>query len=251
MRSADMSASIYTKDFLDLHEKQALQSARIVVPMVLNIVSPTSVIDIGCGRGAWLRAFHENGINRIKGLDGYYVDQSELLIDRSCFQAVDLSIPFEIEEKYDLAICLEVAEHLSSMNSRNLVRSLTDAAPLVLFSAAIPRQKGTGHINEQWPSYWKELFAEQSYERLDPIRRLILQDGRVDWWYRQNIFLYASQKAIAQSDTLRSEKELAACADIEFIHFSIVYSYSVPSLRDAIREVPKAAWRAVQRRFKK
>src|SRR5205823_3545352 len=128
---------------------------------------------------------------RLRGLDGPSVDASHLLIDPACFTPVDLARCPELAETFDLALCLEVAEHLPPRASRPLVRLLTRAAPLVLFSAAIPGQGGVGHRNEQWPDYWRARFAEFGYRRLDPVRRHVWQDPRVAGWYQQNLYLYA------------------------------------------------------------
>lgn len=239
-----MTTPAYTNDFFDLQKEGSLQSARIVVPVLLNLVRPASVIDIGCGHGAWLRAFKENGVQVLKGFDGSYVDRSKLLIDPACFNPVDLTRPFKIRERYDLAVCLEVGEHLPEKVSQSLVAELTEAAPLVLFSAAIPGQRGLNHVNEQWPSYWQTSFERRGFHRLDPIRRHILMESKVEWWYRQNIFLYASQDAIANSSALQAEKELANNMDFELIHGSIFYRYK--SLRGILREVPRVARRKIK-----
>lgn len=244
-----MHNATYNDDFFDLQVRGALQSARVVAPILLNLIKPTSVIDVGCGRCAWLRAFQENGVKVVKGLDGPYIDPPKLLIHPSFFYAVDLSKAFEIDGQYDLAVCLEVAEHIPEANSQILIRALTQAAPLILFSAAIPGQGGTGHVNEQWPSYWRSLFDERGFRMLDPIRRHIWQDTRVEWWYRQNILLYASSAAIAQSTTLQAEEKLATCADLEYIHTAILSRYTTPSLRFILRQVPQAVYRGIKNRL--
>lgn len=236
--------SAYDNDFFDQQKIGALRSARIVVPVLLKVVKPRSVIDIGCGHGAWLRAFQENGVQVIKGVDGAYVDQSRLLIDPASFSPADLSQPLKIDKPYDLATCLEVAEHLPERVARYLINNLTQAAPLVLFSAAIPGQHGLNHINEQWTSYWQTMFQDRGFRRLDPIRRHIWHDERVEWWYRQNINLYASESAIMNSTSLQAELELAGTTEFELIHRSIFYRHE--SLRGIIREVPRLARRKIK-----
>jgi hypothetical protein len=236
--------SVYDDQFFDLQKVGALRSARIVVTVLLNVIKPKSVVEVGCGHGAWLRAFQENGVQVIKGLDGPYVDKSKLLIEPSCFGPADLSQSLKTDKHYDLVTCLEVAEHLPEKVGRGLIMNLTDAAPLVLFSAAIPGQGGLNHINEQWPAYWQALFAERGFVRLDPIRRHIWQDDRVDWWYRQNIYLYASEAAIKNSSSLQAERALACTTEFELVHLSIFYRYK--SLRGIIREVPRVARRKVK-----
>ncbi len=205
---------LYGRGFAESELQGAVESARAVVPIVMNLIHPGSVIDIGCGTGAWLRAFQECGVDNVLGLDGDYVDQSMLLIDSQYFAPVDLRSPLSINGRFDLALCLEVGEHLWRENNRSLVRALTAAAPMVLFSAAIPGQGGTGHVNEQWPLYWHKLLGDQRYQGLDLIRRAILFDRRVEWWYRQNITLFVSEEALAGNDLLKAS--VAAHPDVEF-----------------------------------
>jgi 2-polyprenyl-3-methyl-5-hydroxy-6-metoxy-1,4-benzoquinol methylase len=106
----------------------------------MNLLHPQSVLDLGCGQGAWLRAFEEHGVESIRGFDGDYVDRSALLIAPSAFSTIDLTSPMTIEGHYDLALCLEVGEHIAAKHARRLVQTLTSLAPVVLFSAAIPGQ---------------------------------------------------------------------------------------------------------------
>src|SRR5918999_332033 len=178
---------VYDDAFFDSITEGSLQSARVIVPILLNVINPKSVIEVGCGRGAWLKVFQENGIDLIRGIEGPWIDESKLLIHNASLRIADLSQPFKIDGQYDLAVCLEVVEHLPPNAGRFLILQMTTAAPLVLFSAAIPGQGGEGHVNEQWPDYWDKVFAEFRFRRLDPIRQQLMQDSRVEWWYRQNI----------------------------------------------------------------
>jgi SAM-dependent methyltransferase len=210
----------YDREFFHSRSRGALESARIVAPLVCALVPPTSVVDLGCGRGEWLRAFTENGASRVAGFDGDYHDPATLLIDSANFISADLAKLTAIGGTYDLAVCIEVVEHLPPAAGRNLVRALTEAAPVVLFSAAIPGQGGTNHINEQWPSYWIKIFAGYGHRMLDPIRPLIRDDARVKPWYRQNLMLFASSAALAANDKLRAEAAGPPRADLEWVHIS-------------------------------
>lgn len=176
-----MQSTVYDESFWANHLKCLVQSARVVVPVVTELVGPQSVVDVGCGIGAWLGAFAESGVKVVRGLDGDYIDRRRLCFDVSSFTAVDLRTSIEIPGKYDLAVCLEVAEHLPARQAGSLVTALTGAAPVVLFSAALPGQGGTSHINEQWPEYWRRLFEARGYWMLDPIRPRICEDNRVAW----------------------------------------------------------------------
>jgi len=231
----------YDDPYFDALRGGSLRSAQVVVPIVLGLVKAQSVIDVGCGSGAWLRAFKENGVKTVRGIDG--AQYSELLIDPSEFDKVNLEQPFKMERQYDLAVSLEVAEHLPSRKSRNFVACLTALAPVILFSAAIPGQRGTHHMNEQWPTYWQALFQEHGYRRLDRIRPHILNHSQVEWWYRQNIYLFASQQGIGRSPVLQGED---AFDNLELTHPAVFER--LLSVRGLLRELPRAVRRRYNRR---
>jgi len=168
-------------------------STQVVVPLVMNLVHPTSVVDVGCGLGTWLSAFVEAGVERILGIDGVDIVQEELAIPSERFVATDLAFPYTVGEKFDLVVSLEVAEHISPDAAETFIDTLTNLGPVVMFSAAIPHQGGHHHVNEQWPSYWAELFRLRGYQAVDCIRPIIWGDNRVQYWYRQNIILFCKE----------------------------------------------------------
>lgn len=211
----------YDRAFFEQIADESLPSARIVVPMIMDLARPKSVIDLGCGPGAWLRAFKENGVEVVCGIDGEYVDQSTLLIDKTEFVAADLTKPINISRDYDLAICIEVAEHLPDSATNHLIAQLAKAAPLVLFSAAIPGQGGINHVNEQWPSYWHKRFSEQGCVRLDLFRPRIRDDLRICSFIRQNLFLFASKEWVASNPTTRAFIHDAERFDVNWVHASL------------------------------
>ena len=81
-----------------------------------------SVLDVGCGAGAWLTVWKSLGAETL-GLDGNYVRPEQLLISPGEFSAVDLSASFSLDRRFDLAQSLEVAEHLPA-SSGGFVDSL-------------------------------------------------------------------------------------------------------------------------------
>ena len=174
-----------------------LESPRRIIPEVAQYVPTKRVVDVGCGLAAWLKVFQEEGAERVLGIDGDYLNLNKVLIDKEDILKTNLEEldEFPTEEQFDLAICLEVAEHLKPASAENLVAFLTSLADAVLFSAAIPFQGGLNHINEQWPDYWQALFAAQGFEFHDLIRPVIWNDSQIKWWYRQNIFLITRQGA--------------------------------------------------------
>jgi len=178
------------------------ESAAVVVPRIVDAVAPGSVVDVGCGLGAWLAVFSEHGVRDVVGIDGPWIDRTTLEIDAAYFQVADLHEPLVLGRRFELALCLEVAQLLDPTLAKQLVRSLTALSDTVVFSAAIPGQGGLGHVNEQWPSYWADLFAERSYIATDPFRLHIWEEPNVKWWFAQNTICLVSPEALARLPAL-------------------------------------------------
>jgi SAM-dependent methyltransferase len=192
----------YSPEYFSSIRAQSRASARVVAPLVMQLLQPRSVVDVGCGTAAWAAAFKAAGVGEVLGIDGDYCTRAELEIAETEFQAADLTKPIEFGRRYDLAICLEVAEHLEPQYATPLIDSLTRLAPVVLFSAAIPFQGGEHHVNEQWPAYWIELFAERGYIVFDVLRQSLWTNKEVAWWYAQNMLLFVDRKAVNDSPKL-------------------------------------------------
>ncbi len=237
----------YDTSFFDFIDDSSLSSARAIVPLVREIVPCRSVVDVGCGRGAWLRIFQEHGVERILGLDGSYVDRAKLLVPQESFRQTDLAKPFHIEGSFDLVVCLEVAEHLPQSRSADFVKELCRAAPAVLFSAAIPGQGGTGHINEQWPEFWSEVFSANAFVRLDPIRPAVLTDSRVAFWYKQNAYLYVREDLVSRDPRLQKERDLAASQAVQIV--SSQRLIPLKSVQGLTGELFSAVLRSLRRRL--
>ena len=178
------------------------ESAAIAVPLVMDEIGPRSVVDVGCGLGAWIAVFSEHGATDVLGIDGPWVDQALLEVPAEAFQAADLSKPLEIGRRFDLAVCLEVAHLLEPSLAERLVLTLMSLSEVVVFSAAIPGQGGFGHLNEQWPRYWAELFAAYGYVATDPFRARLWEEPEVKWWFAQNMICFVDRPALNRLPSL-------------------------------------------------
>ena len=185
---------LYGKDFYKDRHQQTAYSANVVLSLLLDVLPPVrSAVALGCGVGTWLSILREKGVPDVQGLDGPWVDQGLLEIPKENFQVVDLTELPVIDGQYDLAISLEVAEHLPGDRAEGFVTLLTNAADFIVFAAAIPRQGGVGHVNEQWPDYWADLFAKRGFRVMDVVRRRIWNDKDIPVWYRQNILMFVKE----------------------------------------------------------
>lgn len=172
--------SLYTSEWRDAYRDTVRSSAAALVPRIVDEFHPATVIDVGCGEGWFLREFHDAAQ---VGVDGPWVE--------GCTH-VDLTRPpYPDLGCFDLALCLEVAEHLPAECAIPLVDWLCDLAPVVVFSAATPGQGGVGHVNEQPPAFWQERFAARGYRASSALREAIDNDERISWWYRNNLTVFA------------------------------------------------------------
>jgi len=177
-----------------IHEEKLhnMASPQLVVPVLMELFKPASVVDFGCGIGTFLKAFNQVGVKEILGLDGKWVDRNLLkkYISENEFLETDLTQAVKLNRKFDIAICFEVGEHLPASSAKTFVESLTQASDVVVFGAAVPYQGGQNHLNEQWPEYWAALFQEFGYVQLDLIRPRLWNIAEVQVWYKQNVFAY-------------------------------------------------------------
>lgn len=217
-----MSLLPYDHRFYDRYSAGSLAAARAILPFVFQLVDHDSVVDIGCGVGTWLYASRENGATSVLGVDGPYLDRDELWIEADHFRALDLTRAFQLNHTFDLAMSLECAEHLPPEYAAIFVSSIVKLAPVVLFSAAIPGQGGTHHVNEQWPAYWAQLFREHNYHFWDCLRPRFWNMESIPAWYRQNIFLIAHQDFFLERGmTVSAENPLS------FVHPQIWMTHQV------------------------
>jgi hypothetical protein len=223
-------------------------SAEVIFDHLLNILPIHSAIDIGCGVGLWLKALSDRGTKTTIGIDGNYTNRRRLVIDPTQFIAHDLNQSIDGIElgKADLAMSLEVGEHLLPSRAEGLVDDICSLSDFVMYGAAIKHQGGEQHINEQPQSYWVEKFRGRGYVPYDVLRPLIWNDPRVIWWYRQNTILY-----------VKSGSSAHACFEKRFgsppvSMFDVVHPDLYSSIAQQLHDVPgfiRKTCRSIQKRI--
>jgi SAM-dependent methyltransferase len=177
---------------IDYNHSQNLHTTKApaaIAKIILEMYQVSSVLDVGCGTGVWLQEFIRLDVKDVYGIDGIPIENREFSASRDLFRCVDLRGKWDLKRNFDLAICLEVAEHLPQESAHDLIRSLCAHSKLIIFSAACPNQGGQGHINCQWPAYWQEIFNINQYSCSDPLRPRIWQEEFPEYWYKQNMFV--------------------------------------------------------------
>ena len=237
-----MTASLYPAGFYENRRAHTAHAARRILAALPAGLLRASVADIGCGTGTWLAAALATGSRSVFGMEGAWVTPDMLDDPRISFSPHDLEQRFS-GPRVDLAISLEVAEHLSPERAQTFVADLMALAPAILFSAAIPGQGGVGHRNEQWQSYWAELFAAHGYMAHDVIRPLIWTDEAIPAWYRQNAVLYldqASRTSLALPPTDPAQLDYVHPSFWERANRELRYANALPESEVLARQAQQA-----------
>ena len=197
----------YNDEFFTYLEEGARRSAQAIVPLLTCLFKISSVLDVGCGRGVWLKEWQNHGVTDIVGLDGAYVDEGQLAIPSKRFVKRDLSQSFALQRSFDLVQSLEVGEHIAESCAEVFVGSLAAHGDIILFSAAVPGQGGEFHINEQPFGYWRDKFAARGFRTFDWLRPRICRQIVIEPWYRYNTLIFARNGALdrAPPDLLEAE----------------------------------------------
>ncbi|MDR1760177.1 MAG: class I SAM-dependent methyltransferase [Fibrobacter sp.] len=196
-----MSKEVYNEDFYKTRHESKIEAAMEICRILTGMTPPVhSAIDFGCGTGTFLYALKELGAKEVLGLDGPWAKNWQV-ISKDEFSEADFEQPIKLPKKYDLAISLEVAEHISEKHAGQFIESITEASDIVFFSAAVPGQRGEMHVNEQWQSYWCHLFAQKGFICLDYLRPLFWDNEKIGptlWYYKQNCLLYVKKERVSE-----------------------------------------------------
>ncbi len=204
----------YQSDFFDFVDRSSGRSAKAFLGRIKSDFSVQSVLDVGCGRGVWLKAWKALGVQDVKGVDGEYVDCTRLHVERAEFQALDISSPFSLGRRFDVVQCLEVAEHVPAVRSAVLIDNLVSHGDLILFSAAIPGQGGEHHVNEQPLAYWVAKFKARGYRAYDFVRERVRAVPDIEPWYRYNSLVFATNVGAKRLGAHAFEKIVSDNADL-------------------------------------
>lgn len=230
--------SIYDKKFYQNRHERTRYAAQTILSLIFDNYKINSVVDFGCGVGTWVDACKELGVTKALGIEGDWVNKS---MTSSSFELhnADLQKPIRLDRKYDLAISLEVAEHIPEEKSDDFVDNLTNSSDIVLFSAAVVGQGGRGHVNEKMQSYWVEKFAKRGYVCMDIIRPEVWNDNGIDVWYKQNIFVFS-----------RNQDDAFFSMPLDVIHPTLFNIYSNPSIYIILKNVLKIPALIIRKIFK-
>jgi SAM-dependent methyltransferase len=184
----------------------------LLADFLLHNLPFDSAIDVGCGNGFLLERFHDAGKD-IAGVD--VSPDVPHLLGKRLNGAVRVADFGAAAGSFDLACCVEVAEHIAPERSLDLVETLARLArSWIYFSAAPEGQAGRGHINCRPHSDWVAWFEGRGWHldacSTDELRRHLVR-LRLAPWLRANSFLFrANGVPLPAADGLSDDLEPAA-----------------------------------------
>jgi hypothetical protein len=165
---------VYTARYFALRQKKASSSAAVVADCLTGQFAPSTVVDVGCGTGAYLREMERLGVSA-HGYEGSTHALARAVVSPDKIELQDLREPL-----------------LPAESANQLVDSLVTLGDRVVFSAAAPGQGGWDHVNERPAEYWIALFEEHGYElRVEATARLRsrLDHAGASWWLGRNLLV--------------------------------------------------------------
>lgn len=142
------------------HERY-VRSAEIIAGVLQALYRPRRLVDLGAGCGVYGHFFSALGVETVS-IDGV-TPPSEHSYPMT-LHVRDLTAPFENEwGAFDLALCLEVAEHIPEELSDVFLDNIARFSDRLILSAAQPNQGGHHHVNERPKRYWVERLARKGF----------------------------------------------------------------------------------------
>lgn len=218
----------YSRAFYRSVNERAAETATQVFEITSNLLHMNSIVDAGCGSGAWVLASVRSGIKEATGIDlkssldaiKSNIDLVELINDgRLTLIERDFVVdPISKIKSCDVAFCLEVAEHLPYKTSIELVSRLSEASDFIVFSAAQPGQGGTYHINEQTLDFWVKQFKVLNFNAYDPYRETLNLNKEIPRFYALNMLLFVRNGKELDASKVKDIDMLASLAITDFTH---------------------------------
>lgn len=187
-----------------------------IVDCCMNLFPATrSVIDFGCGSAWMLYYFMRDYSCEIKGIEPNELAKVYMSAEvRDFIDIQDLRDPLRLWKKFDLALCLEVVEHIIDSYSDTVISNITKGAPILVFSAASPGQGGSEHVNERFFEYWMEKLLLANFE-FCPVLTLaaknFLKEARIKSWYANNISIFKFSLACPFNEKIEAQENALSC----------------------------------------
>ncbi len=186
---------LYNKDFFsgrigDMRSWEIKVGAYFVRKLKIK-----SVVDFGCSIGSFLEGAMESGAT-VKGFE-YAYESAKPYIPKKVGKHIEKGNVGQIINcgSFDLAMSVEVAEHILPEESDNFVENLTKSATkFILLTAAPPTQRGSLHINLQTYEFWLDKITSKGWlldnNTIEEMRMEIPKIALTPKHLRRNLMLF-------------------------------------------------------------
>ena len=189
---------MYSAAFHKAIESDELPQAVRVADYIQTYIKPSVFYDFGCSTGLYLREIKK----RLPTIESKGFEFSKDAVDAALCPDIietDLTVPLFFEKKANtLGICLEVLEHIDDRYWKEVLTNLTNHSDTLIFSAALPGQGGTGHINCRPRIDWIRRFHELGWVvDADATQHLVtfMKQGVHMGWFTANAMVLVPAKA--------------------------------------------------------
>jgi SAM-dependent methyltransferase len=139
-----------------------VNSAKVIVDVLCDNFAPRRLIDLGCGCGVYSHFFKEKGVE-VVCIDA--VQPPEMHAFPVEIVQQDMTVLFEnVWGDFDLALCLDVGEHIPEDLSEPFLKNITRFSDRLIMSCAPPGQGGHHHVNEQPKRYWIDKLKRHGFD---------------------------------------------------------------------------------------
>ena len=146
-----------------VRNEEWLQFFGSIADVIARDIAPRRVLDAGCAIGLLVETLRSKGIDAT-GFDvsSFAIDQVAETLKPFCWKATATD---ELEERYDLIVCVEVLEHMSKPDAEAAIGNFCRHSDDVLFSSSPLDYREATHVNVHPPEYWAELFGRHGFFR--------------------------------------------------------------------------------------
>jgi ribosomal protein L11 methylase PrmA len=107
--------SSYDGAFYTRQREGSKRSARIILPIIFDLIKPQSIVDVGCGVGTWLSVASELGVGNLVGFEGNWVKDVRKEEGNFSVNFSDLERKIATADRFDLAMCLCIVSAITAI----------------------------------------------------------------------------------------------------------------------------------------
>jgi len=148
---------------------------------------PQSVLDLGCAAGAYLHLFDKLGTNEVMGIDNFIPRAS--FIEKHQYKIKALNENLELNNKYDMVLCLDMQRMLTLYEERKLFETINrHSSEVLVLSVPVDVEDVYKHTTARSFKGWAKFFHDQGWHPM-LTETLFLRCISSFSWFRKNLIV--------------------------------------------------------------